>query len=102
MARRREQPEDRSREGLRTAMRRFREIFPRGFQDTRYLEWERGYKWSAHLTWQKELDRHNWQRMLETGEHQEVARRIARFYGRSKLNMLALYEWMALREALND
>jgi len=31
-----------------------------------------------------------------------VAQRIARFYARSKLNMLALYEWMALREALED
>lgn len=88
--------------GLRTAMRRFREIFPRGFRDETYLEWERGYKWSAHLAWEHELDRSTWQRMLEAGDHQEVARRIARLYGRSKLNMLALYEWMALRDALGD
>lgn len=100
MGRKREQLD--AQPGLRIAMRRFREIFPRGFRDKRYLEWERGYKWSAHVAWQKELDRSTWQQMLEAGAYREIARRIARLYSRSKLNMLALYEWMALREALDD
>jgi hypothetical protein len=102
MGRKIERPDARPQAGLRTAMRRFREIFPRGFREPRYLEWEREYKWAAHLAWEAELDRATWQRLLEAGDHREAARRIARFYGRSKLNMLALYEWMALREALDD
>ena len=88
--------------GVRAAKRRFREIFPRGFADPTYLEWERNYKWAAHEAWQAALGRAEWSRLLETDRHQEIARRIASFYGRSRLNMLALYEWMALREALAE
>jgi hypothetical protein len=79
MGRKREEPAAAQEAGLRVAMRRFREIFPRGFRDARYLQWERGYKWSSHLAWQNELDRATRQWMLESGDHQEVARRIARF-----------------------
>jgi len=87
---------------LTPAKRRFKEIFPGGFADATYIEWERGYKWNAHLAWQQQLDRATWARLLAAGAQQEVAARIASFYARSKLNMLALYEWMALREALTD
>lgn len=87
---------------LRAAKRRFREIFPGGFSDPTYLEWERGYKWEAHLAWRRQLGRETWRGLLEAGAHDEVARRLIGFYGRSHLNMLALYEWMALREALED
>jgi len=88
--------------GLRAAKRRFREIFPRAFADPTYLEWEREYKWEAHVAWQHALDRGTWAQLLSAGEHREIGARIARWYGRSHLNMLALYEWMALREALED
>lgn len=88
--------------GLRAAKRRFREIFPRGFADRTYLDWERDYKWAAHRAWMKTLAPAEWKRLLAEGAHAEVARRIASFYARSHLNMLALYEWMALREALTD
>ena len=88
--------------GLRTAKRRFREIFPGGFRDQTYLDWERDYKWAAHKAWDATLGRAEWERLLAEGAHAEVARRVASFYARSKLNMLALYEWMALRDALED
>jgi hypothetical protein len=87
---------------VRAARRRFREIFPGGFADATYLDWERGYKWAAHRQWQRVLGRAEWRRLLEAGAHAEVARRVSTFYARSKLNMLALYEWMALREALES
>jgi hypothetical protein len=87
---------------LPAAKRRFKEIFPGGFADRTYLKWERAYKWAAHQVWQQELDRSTWAALLAEGAHAEVARRIASVYARSKLNMLALYEWMALREALVD
>jgi hypothetical protein len=88
--------------GLAAAKRRFREIFPRGFADPTYLAWERDYKWAAHLAWRAALNQSAWRRLLEAGDHREICARIVRFYARSKLNMLALYEWMALREALED
>jgi hypothetical protein len=88
--------------GLRAARRRFKEIFPGGFRDATYLAWERDYKWDAHRAWQATLGKAEWRRLLDERAYAEVARRIAVFYQRSKLNMLALYEWMALREALAD
>jgi len=87
---------------LPSAKRRFKEIFPGGFRDPTYLEWERDYKWAAHVAWQRALDRPTWARLLAVGAHREIAARITGWYARSKLNMLALYEWMALREALAD
>jgi len=85
---------------LPKAKHRFKKIFPRGFRDPTYLEWERDYKWAAHLAWRRELDRKTWANLLAASAFGEVARRISKLYVRSKLNMLALYEWMALREAL--
>ena len=102
MARALELAPSRSSAGLRTAKRRFREIFPRGFADPTYLEWERGYKWEAHVAWRHALDRETWSQLLAAREYREIGGRIARWYARSHLNMLALYEWMALREALED
>ncbi len=96
------EPEPLWRARLVPAKRRFKEIFPGGFSDPTYVDWERGYKWAAHLAWQRELDRATWGGLLAAGAHREIADRIASLYARSKLNMLALYEWMALREALRD
>ena len=42
--------------GAEKCRRKFLRIFPDGFQDETYLDWERGYKWEAHLRWRKELD----------------------------------------------
>jgi hypothetical protein len=87
---------------LRAAKARFREIFPRGFADATYLDWERSYKWNAHRAWNATLPKKEWTNLIAAGNHDEVARRIGSFYARSHLNMLALFEWMALREALDD
>jgi hypothetical protein len=87
---------------LQAARRRFREIFPGGFRDTTYRAWERDYKVAAHRRWREVLGQAEWRRLLEVRAYDDVARRIATFYARSHLNMLALYEWMALREALVD
>src|ERR1043165_254864 len=99
MARALELAPSRSSAALRTAKRRFREFFPRGFADPTYLEWERGYKWEAHLAWRNALDRETWSQLLAAREYREIGGRIARWYARSHLNMLALYEWMGRRRA---
>lgn len=88
--------------GLAAAKRRFREIFPGGFSDRTYLAWERDYKWTAHLAWERELGRAKFCALIRGRRFAEIARLVVQFYGRSKLNMLALFEWMALREALES
>lgn len=88
--------------GLRAAQRRFSEIFPRRFHDESYVEWEREYKWRAHELWHELLGRDTFAGLLADGAHDEIARRAVAVYTRPKLNMFALYEWMALREALDE
>src|SRR4051812_37195993 len=39
-----------------SARRKFLRAFPGGFQDETYLDWERAYKWQAHLEWHERLD----------------------------------------------
>src|SRR5688572_24796337 len=89
--------------GLRTAQRRFTEIFPRRFADANYLAWERDYKSDAHRLWHELLPRKEFATLLRKRAFRDVGARAIAVYQRPKLNMLALYEWMALREALvND
>ena len=85
---------------LRAEQRRFREIFPRRFADPTYLEWERAYKVEAHRLWHELLSASEMDRLLAAGDHREIAARALAVYQRPKLNLLALYEWMGLREAL--
>jgi hypothetical protein len=88
--------------GLAAAKRRFREIFPGGFADETYLEWERAYKWEAHQRAGELLGLRAMKALLGEGRTTEIGRRAVEIYQKSKLNLLALYEWMALREALVD
>jgi hypothetical protein len=88
--------------GLVAARRRFREIFPAGFQDETYLAWERDYKWRAHRLCAELLGRAELEALLAEGRSDEIGRRAVQVYQQGKLNLLALYEWMALREALVD
>lgn len=84
------------------AKRRFREIFPRAFRDETYVDWERDYKWHAHELWRETLGKKDFERLLAARAYAEVGDRAIAVYQQPKLNLLALYEWMALRDALKD
>jgi hypothetical protein len=88
--------------GLRAAQRRFTEIFPRRFSDPTYLEWEREYKQEAHELWRELLGPREMTALLRGRAYREIGARALAVYSRPKLNLLALYEWMALREAVSD
>ena len=45
------------------ARRKFLRAFPGGFRDETYLDWERDYKWQAHLRWQENLSEANFRRL---------------------------------------
>src|SRR5687768_6165067 len=40
---------------LQRAHRKFLRAFPGGFRDESYIDWERAYKWNAHLQWEDAL-----------------------------------------------
>jgi hypothetical protein len=87
-----------SRKGTAKARAKFLRWFPGGFADETYLEWERDYKWKAHLAWEEELSRDAMRALLEEGRHAEVAARAVRIEGRT--NLLFSFEKMALRDAV--
>jgi hypothetical protein len=78
--------------------RKFLRIFPGGFRDETYLDWERNYKWEAHRRWAAELDHAQMQALLDERAYVEIAARAVRI--ESRTNLLFSFEKMALRDAV--
>ena len=78
----------------------FTRFFPRGFDDPKYLAWERGYKQQAHEQWQELLNKTAFRKLLKEGRFQEVAATAVRI--ESKTNLLFSFEKMALRDAVRS
>lgn len=88
--------------GLAAAKRRFTEIFPGRLRDATYLDWERDYKVEAHDLFRELLAKKTLAGLIEERAYGEIADRALAVYTRPKLNLVALYEVMALRDALKD
>ena len=80
--------------------RKFLRIFPHGFYDPKYIDWERGYKWEAHLRWDAELGRSEFRALVGRKAFDEVATRALRI--ESRTNLLFSFEKMAIRDAVRD
>lgn len=78
--------------------RKFLRFFPRAFCDETYLDWERNYKWQAHLRWNADLNREEFGRLLARRAYGEIARRAIGL--ESRTNLLFSFEKMALRDAV--
>jgi len=73
-------------------------VFRGGFQDEKYLDFERNYKWTAHEAWMRVLDKASYRVLLEEGAFVEIAMRAVRI--ESATNLLFSFEKMALRDAV--
>jgi hypothetical protein len=80
--------------------RKFLRFFPDGFADETYVDWERGYKWSAYERWCAELRRPVLQSLIDSGDYETVARRAVAI--ESRTNLLFSFEKMALRDAVKS
>src|SRR6185295_18042728 len=80
--------------------RRFLRFFPNGFNDERYLEWERDYKAEAHARWTGALPVKRFGQLIAAGEYQEIAAEALRIEART--NLLFSFEKMALRDAVRS
>ena len=80
--------------------RKFLRVFPGGFRDPTYLDWERDYKWEAHERWESALGRGEYRALLRAGAFDEIAARAIRVEGRTRHSMLFSFEKMALRDAV--
>jgi hypothetical protein len=80
------------------AKRKFLRLFPAGFQDETYLDWERTYKWEAHLEWQALLSASELKLLIRRGKYKEAARRAVSI--ESGRSFLFSFEKIALRDAV--
>ncbi len=82
------------------ARRKFLRVFPGGFRDATYLDWERDYKWESHRRWVEQLDVKRFRALLRGGRHDEIARRALKVEQQSRHSMVFTFEKIALREAV--
>src|SRR5690349_6377487 len=78
--------------------RKFLKQLPGGFDDDTYLDWERSYKWNAHLAWDEVLNHAAFTALLRDEKYDEVAAHAVRI--ESRTNLLFSFEKMALRDAV--
>ncbi|MCU1300856.1 MAG: hypothetical protein JWQ87_1140 [Candidatus Sulfotelmatobacter sp.] len=86
--------------GALRSRRKFLRFFPGGFHDPTYLEWERNYKWNAHLQWNEVLNFTAYRGLLERRKFSEIAAHAVRI--ESRTNLLFSFEKMAIRDALKS
>jgi hypothetical protein len=84
--------------GRARSRRKFLRFFPEGFQDETYVDWERGYKWTAHERWNELLNPTDFAELLKHRAYREVAARAVKI--ESRTNLLFSFEKMALRDAI--
>jgi hypothetical protein len=82
------------------ARRKFLRVFPGGFRDETYVDWERNYKWEAHKKWEAELGKSTMQRLIKAKKFEEIATTATRI--ESRTNLLFSFEKMALRDAVRS
>lgn len=88
------------RRAIGSSRRKFLHLFPGGFGDPTYLEWERDYKWQTHERWNRALgDKRDFRAMLRRQEHAEIAARAIKVEQQSRHSMIFSFEKMALRDA---
>ena len=80
--------------------RRFLKVFPGGFHDETYLDWERDYKWEAHKRWEASLGREHFRELLREQHFAEIAVRAVTVEQRTRHSLLFSFEKMALRDAV--
>lgn len=80
--------------------KKFLFYFKKGFDTPKYEDWERGYKWNAHVMWLELLNKQEYKRLLDAGEYITIANNAARI--ESKTNLLFSFEKMALRDAIKS
>ena len=77
---------------------KFLRYFPGGYRDETYIDWERDYKWQAHLQWERVLGHKEFSQLLASRRFAEIADRAVRI--ESRTNLLFSFEKMALRDAV--
>jgi hypothetical protein len=86
--------------GVERARRKFLKIFPEGFRDETYLDFERNYKWRAHERWDEQLGDDIFRALVRKKKFADIA--AAAISIESRTNLLFSFEKMALRDAVRS
>ena len=78
--------------------RKFLRFFPQGFYDEKYIDWEREYKWRAHLEFERTLNKNKFSQLLSAEKYDEICKQAVTI--ETKTNLLFSFEKMALRDAV--
>ena len=78
--------------------RKFLYYFKKGYQDQKYLNWERQYKLEAHLQFQNELNKNAYNKLLKERAYEKIASIAVRI--ESKTNLLFSFEKNRSRPSL--
>ncbi len=79
-------------------LKKFLYYFKKGFEDQKYIDWERQYKLDAHFQFQQDLDVDTYTNLLQQKKFEEIALKAVKI--ESKTNLLFSFEKMALRDAI--
>lgn len=80
--------------------RKFLKNFPGGYNGSKYIAWEREYKWQAHESWKEFLDKPLYKELLEKKAFFEIASIAIRI--ESRTNLLFSFEKIAVRDAVKN
>ncbi|MDQ6958028.1 MAG: DUF3553 domain-containing protein [Mariprofundaceae bacterium] len=83
---------------LTDAMDSFNQLFPEGFHEGDFDEWERDYKVQGHKLMLEILDKSDFAKLLDKENYQEICDRAMRVV--NKLNLIFPNEKMALKDGL--
>ena len=79
---------------------KFLHYFRKGFQDEKYIGWERQYKSVAHIQFQQKLDVKTFKELLSAKAYETIAQTAIQI--ESKTNLLFSFEKMAIRDAIKS
>lgn len=81
-------------------LKKFLYYFKKGYSDPKYFAWEREYKLNAHKSFQEQLNKEQYSKLLLNAEYKSIAESAVRI--ESKTNLLFSFEKMALRDAIKS
>lgn len=87
-------------QGRRTSAPEVLKVFPEGFRDETYLDFERDYKWNAHHRWAALLSEDTFGALIRKKKFADVAAMAITI--ESRTNLLFSFEKMALRDAVRS
>lgn len=79
---------------------KFLHYFPKGYQGSKYIAWERQYKLDAHIKFQSEFNEDAFKSLLDEKAYESIVAGIVKI--ESKTNLLFSFEKMALRDAVKS